>query len=124
MLYLASWFGMACLAAFIAHRKNRSEVAWFLLGLVAPVIGLLASALISARSERDNTNWAIFRLLLGLTPLWVAIVWVVSGSITDHSGDYWNVAPWLIFAAIPVCGVSILVVELFAKLLSNARGNF
>ena len=124
MWYLASWFGMACLAAFVAHRKNRSEIGWFLLSVAAPVIGLLAAALVKARSERDNTNWVIFKLLLGFSPLWVAIAWVVSGSVTDHSPDYWNVAPWFIFAAIPVCGVSILVVELVAKLLSNVRGNF
>lgn len=43
--------------------------------------------------------------ILGLWPLWVAVVWVVAGA-TTYTGsqhDYWSAAPWVIVFSIPLC---------------------
>jgi hypothetical protein len=43
----------------------------------------------------------------GLLPLWLAIVLVVAGD--SGSSDYWTAAPWVIFAAVPVCTVTLVI---------------
>lgn len=52
----------------------------------------------------------------GFLPLWGSVVAVYLGSIQAHtSPDYWAVAPWLVIAAVPFCGITfgIATVTLF-----------
>jgi hypothetical protein len=43
--------------------------------------------------------------ILGLWPLWMAVVWVVAGAMTNAGSqhDHWSAAPWIIVFSIPVC---------------------
>jgi hypothetical protein len=51
-----------------------------------------------------------FILGFGLLPLWVATVVVfLGGLLPSRSSEYWAVAPWLVIASIPVCGVSLFI---------------
>jgi hypothetical protein len=49
--------------------------------------------------------------ILGLWPLWVAVVWVVVAArhsvATQH--EYWSAAPWIIVVSIPICVVTTLM---------------
>ena len=51
------------------------------------------------------------KILLGLSPLWASIVLLVAGSFVSGSPDYWNVAPWIVVAALPVCAVTLGWIE-------------
>jgi hypothetical protein len=55
-------------------------------------------------------------IVFGFLPLWAAIVAMVVGSFltTSSSDAYWTVAPWLIVAAIPACGVTLIISAILA----------
>lgn len=120
-MHLLIWLCVACLAAFIAHRKGRSAIGCFFLSLLSPPLGLIAALLVSPKSETGIRNPRAAKLLLGLLPLWAAITVVSVGSFTSRSSDYWYVAPWLILASIPVCLVLLVLIEVFSAMLSNGR---
>ena len=67
-----------------------------------------------------STRWFVG---FGLLPLWAAIVIVVGGSFVSTSHDYWNVAPWLIVAALPASGVTSLIVAVAVVAGGKARGD-
>jgi len=50
-------------------------------------------------------------VVLGLWPLWFAVVWVVAAALhyAGSQQDYWSAAPWVIFVSIPVCVVTTLL---------------
>jgi hypothetical protein len=53
---------------------------------------------------------ALFILGFGLLPIWVASAIVYYGSLgASATSGYWNVAPWLIVLAIPVCAVTLAI---------------
>jgi hypothetical protein len=45
----------------------------------------------------------------GLLPLWVALAVLMAGSYSTPSADYWNVAPWLLLAAVPACAITMAI---------------
>jgi len=53
-------------------------------------------------------------LIIGLLPLWISIAILLLGSL-NHTQDYWNVAPWIVIAAIPVSIVTVLMVVVLAR---------
>jgi len=61
----------------------------------------------------------LFIGFVGLAPLWAAILFVAYESRQTQSADYWNVAPWFIILAIPVCVVSLGIA--FVTLLMHDR---
>ena len=111
--FIAVWICLPLLAAFIAHKKQRSWVGALLLTFIAPPIGLLAVLLTSARSDSKGESSAKFRYIFGLLPLWIAITVLLIGGVTTKSPEYWNAAPWLLVLAIPASIVSLLLVEVF-----------
>ena len=50
-------------------------------------------------------------VVLGLWPLWFAVVWVVAAALhyAGSQHDYWSAAPWVIFVSIPVCVATTLL---------------
>ncbi|MGE5526009.1 MAG: hypothetical protein ACM3SS_20020 [Rhodospirillaceae bacterium] len=115
LTYVAVWIGLPLLAGYIAHRKARSVVGAVVLTAIAPPIGILTVLLVGphpSSGQRSNTN---AKLLIGLLPLWAAIAVVAIGGHVSKSPDYWNVAPWLIIAALPVCIVTLVLVEVFSR---------
>jgi hypothetical protein len=50
-------------------------------------------------------------VILGLWPLWVAVVWVIAGArhFAGSANDYWSAAPWIIVVSIPVCVVTTVM---------------
>lgn len=115
LAYPVIWIGLALLAAYLAHKKKRSWVGAMLLTLIAPPIGILAALLVSPDPSTGQPSLVRAKILVGLFPLWAAIGAVVIGSYTSNSPDYWNVAPWLIVAAVPVCILTLFLVEIFAR---------
>ena len=111
--YIAIWICLPLIAAFIAHRKQRSWVGALLLTFIAPPIGLLAAFLTGSRSGSKGESSARARYLFGLLPLWVALTALLVGGAMTESPEYWNVAPWLLVAAVPVSLVTLLLVEIF-----------
>ena len=59
-------------------------------------------------------------LVFGFSPLWLAIGAMIVGS-RGQGPDYWNVAPWLVLLAIPVCAVTTLI-TLAAIKIAARRG--
>jgi hypothetical protein len=47
--------------------------------------------------------------ILGLWPLWFAVVWVVAAARRSVNPDYWSAAPWIIVVSIPVCVVTTIL---------------
>lgn len=113
LIYVAIWFGLPLVAGYVAHRKSRSVIGAVALTFIAPPIGLLAVLLVSPHPSTGQRNNATAKVLVGLAPLWAAIAAVFIGSYVTTSPDYWNVAPWLIIAAIPVCILTLALVEIF-----------
>ena len=110
---IAVWLGLPLVAAFIAHRKQRSRLGALLLIFVAPPIGLLVVLLTTPRSEGEGNNSTKARCVFGLAPFWIALTVLLVGGATTSSSEYWNAAPWLLVAAIPASLVSLLLVEVF-----------
>jgi len=50
-------------------------------------------------------------VILGLWPLWVAVVWVIVGArnSVNTQNEYWSAAPWIIVVSIPVCVVTTIM---------------
>ncbi len=46
---------------------------------------------------------------LGLLPLWIAIVKLVSGSYPNQPPDYWNVAPWILLPGLVASAVTFVI---------------
>lgn len=113
LTYVAVWIALPVLAGYIAHKKARSVVGAVALTFIAPPIGILTALLVSPHPSTGQRSNSTAKVLFGLLPLWAAIVAVCIGSYTHKSSDYWTVAPWLIIAALPVCIVTLLLVELF-----------
>jgi hypothetical protein len=113
--YLFVWLALPCLAGYIAHRKGHSWVLGAFLTILTPPLGLLVVLLQSPHASTGQPGRAKARIFVGLLPLWIAILAVAAGSFMTKSGDYWNVAPWLIVAAIPACIVTLALVEMAAR---------
>ena len=64
----------------------------------------------------------VFVLVFGSSPLWVAGVLVWLGGRQSTSADYWNVAPWLIIFAFPLCGVTVAIALATVGAFSVAKG--
>lgn len=111
--YIAAWICLPLIAAFIAHKKQRSWVGALLLTFIAPPIGLLATLFSSTHTGSKGGSNARVRYLFGLLPLWIALTVLLIGGATTKSHEYWNAAPWLLLAAIPVSLVTLLLVEMF-----------
>jgi CDP-diglyceride synthetase len=109
--YIAIWICLPLVAAFIAHRKQRSWVGALLLTFIAPPLGLLATLLTGSRSDGKGGSSARARYLFGLLPLWLALTALLVGGATTKSAEYWNAAPWLLVAAIPLSLLTLLLVE-------------
>jgi hypothetical protein len=109
--YIAIWICLPLVAAFIAHRKQRSWVGALLLTFIAPPLGLLATLLTGSRSDGKGGSSARARYLFGLLPLWLALTALLVGGATTRSPEYWNAAPWLLVAAIPLSLLTLLLVE-------------
>ena len=56
------------------------------------------------------------KILIGLSPLWAAIIVLIAGSYIYPSPAYWNVAPWIVVVAIPACAVTLALLEVTARL--------
>ena len=113
LTYLSVWICLSLVAAFIAHRKQRSWVGALLLTFIAPPIGLLAALLTSAHSGSKGESSAKVRCVFGLLPFWIALTVLLVGGATTNSPEYWNAAPWLLVAAIPLSLFSLVLVEAF-----------
>ena len=111
LTYLAIWIGLPVVAGFIAHKKGRSWISGSLLTLLVPPLGILAVLLQSPAPSTGRPRNMTARMVIGLLPLWAAIVVVVVGSFISDSRDYGNVAPWLIVAAIPACVLTLGLLE-------------
>lgn len=110
---IAAWICLPLIAAFIAHRKQRSWAGALLLTFIAPPIGLLATLLSGTRPDSKGGSSARARYIFGLLPLWIAMTVLLIGGATTRSAEYWNAAPWLLVAAIPASLVTLLLVEVF-----------
>ncbi|MCX7893366.1 MAG: hypothetical protein N2544_13505 [Burkholderiales bacterium] len=66
---------------------------------------------------------ALFVLGFGLAPLWGAgvLIWLVGRQ--SRSADYWNVAPWLLVYALPLCGVTLAIALATVGAFSLAGGS-
>lgn len=113
LTYIAVWICLPLIAAFIAHRKQRSWVGALLLTFIAPPIGLLAVLLAGTRPDGKAESSAKARYLFGLLPFWIALTVLLVGGATTNSPEYWNAAPWLLVAAVPASLFSLLLVEVF-----------
>ena len=113
--YISVWIGLAGLAGYIAHRKGRPWKDAAFLALVVPPVGVLAALLMSPAPESGQPANSAARVLVGLAPLWIAIAAMLIGGQVYRSSGYWNAAPWLIVAAIPLCVLTLAAVELSAR---------
>lgn len=114
LICIAIWVCVPLIAACIAHRKQRSWLGALFLAIIAPPLGLLAALLSGPRPAGGKGASLKARLLFGLLPFWLALTILLAGGATTTSAEYWNAAPWLLLAAIPVSIVTLLLVELFA----------
>ena len=123
---LAIWIWLPLIAALVAHRKQRSWGGAAFLTFIAPPIGLLAVLLSGPAShgggDGDGKASARARYLFGLSPLWLALTVLLIGGATTDSPEYWNVAPWLVVAAIPASIVTRVLVEVFTWLQDLRKG--
>jgi len=122
LTYIAIWICLPLIAAFVAHRKQRSWVGALLLTIIAPPLGLLATLLTNPHSDNNGKSNTRTRYLFGLLPLWLALTALLIGGATTKSPEYWNAAPWLLVAAIPVSIVTLLLVEIFTRLPLPKKG--
>ena len=99
----------------MAHRKGRSRLGAAVVTLLVPLLGILAVLLVNPAPDTGRSNDVKAKVLFGLLPLWLAIGTVVVVSFSSRAAEYWYVAPWLIVAAIPVCIVTLTIVELLAR---------
>jgi hypothetical protein len=61
----------------------------------------------------------------GFLPLWTAIAFVyVGGRQPGVSPDYWNVAPWFVLYAVPVCGVTVGMAVATIAVFRASSGGF
>lgn len=110
----AIWVCLPLIAAYIAHRKQRSWLGALFLTAIAPPLGLLAVLLTGPQPGSGKGASLKARLLFGLLPFWIALTLMLAGGATTRSAEYWNAAPWLLMAAIPASIVTLLLAELFA----------
>jgi hypothetical protein len=121
-IYAAIWIALPLLAAYIAHKKQRSWVGALALTIMAPPIGILVVLLVSPSNRTGQPTLATSKtLLFGLLPLWAAIAVVIVGSFTTSSYEYWAVAPWLIVAAIPACIVTLPLAQWMLGIAESRR---
>lgn len=113
--YLAIWIGLPALAGYIAHKKGRSWIGATFLTFLAPPVGIVVALLQSPDPSTGLPAQTGAKIFIGLLPLWAAIVALIVGSYISNSPEYWNVAPWLIVAAIPACAITLALVEVFAR---------
>lgn len=66
----------------------------------------------------------IFFVGFGFLPLWAANVLVFLGSLRPSvSSEYWAIAPWLIVAAVPVCGVTLAIASVTLDVYNFTSGS-
>jgi hypothetical protein len=58
----------------------------------------------------------------GLSPLWLSSVFVFAASFGDSGAEYWNAAPWLIVASIPVCAITLSMAAATSTVHSRTQG--
>jgi hypothetical protein len=51
----------------------------------------------------------LFFLGFGLLPLWASAAYVYLESLRTTQAEYWAAAPWLVIAAIPLCGITLAI---------------
>jgi hypothetical protein len=116
-LFLAVWAVLGFVTAVFAYRKRRSPLAWFIIGMLAP---LLALAWVAKLRLADGTpDWLTFKALLVLSPMAAAWIFLLLGSLSTVSSDYWNVAPWLVVASLPVCVILAVIVKVLSAMAST-----
>lgn len=113
--YLAIWIGLPCLAGYIAYKKGRSWIGATFLTFLAPPVGIVVALLQSPDPSTGLPTQTRAKIFFGLFPLWAAVVALIIGSYISNSPEYWNVAPWMIVAAIPACAITLALVEVFAR---------
>ncbi len=111
---IAIWISLPLIAAYVAHRKQRSWVGALFLTAIAPPLGLLAVLMTGPKPGSGKGASTKARLLFGLLPFWIALTLMLIGGATTKSAGYWNAAPWLIVGSIPLSIVTLLLTELFA----------
>jgi hypothetical protein len=62
--------------------------------------------------------------ILGLWPLWVAVVWVVAGArhFVGSQNDYWSAAPWIIVVSIPICVLTTILAFAASYVFHRSEG--
>lgn len=113
--YLAIWIGLPGLAGYIAYKKGRSWIGATFLTFLAPPVGIVVALLQSPDPSTGLPTQTKTKIFFGLLPLWAAVVALIVGSYISKSPEYWNVAPWLIVAAIPACAITLALIEVFAR---------
>lgn len=115
-LFLSLWAALGFATAWVAYRRQRSPLAWFLIGMLLP----LAALAWASRPRRPDgaPDGLTAKALLVLSPMAAAWVFVLLGSRSDSSGDYWNAAPWLVVASLPVCAIAAVIVKIFSAVAS------
>jgi hypothetical protein len=119
--YVAIWIGLPVLAGYIAHSKGRSWITAAFLTLLVPPIGIVIAFLQSPHPSAGQPTNTKAKILIGLSPLWVAVIVLIAGSYIYPSPEYWTVAPWIIVVAIPACAVPLALLELTARLKRAER---
>jgi hypothetical protein len=119
--YLAIWIGLPGLAGYIAHKKGRSWITAALLTVLVPPVGIVIAFLQSPHPSTGQPTNTKAKLLIGLSPLWVAIIVLIAGSYVSPSPEYWTVAPWIVVVAIPACAVTLALLEVTARLKRAER---
>lgn len=62
--------------------------------------------------------------VFGFLPLWVAIVVLVLGGWGRPETDaYWTVAPWMVVAAVPLSGITLLIAFATMAVFNRASGD-
>lgn len=116
--FVIIWFLLPLAAGTIAHRKGQSWLLAVLVGVLAPPLGVAVACFQEVRPGLQRRQASLrWKLLLGLLPIWAALAWMVAGGITAQSADYWQSAPWMLVAALPACGFTLVLVELLVGVL-------
>ena len=114
--YLAIWIGLPCLAGYVAHRKGRSWITAAFLTFLVPPVGIVMAFLQSPHPGTGQPANTRAKILIGLSPLWIAVIVLIAGSYISPAPEYWNVAPWIVVVAIPACAVTLALLEVATRL--------
>jgi hypothetical protein len=82
--------------------------------MLLPPIGIVTALLQSPHPSTGQPANITAKILIGLFPLWAAVIVLIAGSYISPSLEYWNVAPWIVIAAIPACAVTLGLLEVTA----------